>query len=55
MFKFRTFTICNHGVYVKNFNYNYRFMFQNINNVLFDRTLSLKVVIVECKGETQMH
>jgi hypothetical protein len=41
--KLKTFkTICNHDV-GNNFNYNSRFIFQNINNVLFNRPLSLKV------------
>ncbi len=37
MLKFKTFkTIHNHDVQVKKINYNLRFIFQNINNVLFN-------------------
>ncbi len=40
--QWKVYTLCSHDVYVKNFNNNLRFMFQNINNVLFDRPLTLK-------------
>jgi hypothetical protein len=53
--KLKTFkTICNHDV-GKNFNYNSRFIFQNINNVLFNRPLSLKVWLWNEKDETKMY
>jgi len=40
--QWRVYTLCSHDEYVKNFNNNLRFMFQNVNNVLFDRPWTLK-------------
>jgi hypothetical protein len=43
MLNFETFTICNHDMYFKNFDYICNFMFQNINYVLFNMPLSQKM------------
>jgi hypothetical protein len=44
MLKFKTSnTIYNHDLYVQNFNYIFIFNFQNINIVLLNKSLSLKV------------
>jgi hypothetical protein len=53
MFKFTTFIICNVDVEVKNFNYNFRVMSRNINNILLVN-IEIKSVVVEWKGATQI-
>ncbi len=48
MLKFKTLkTIYNHDIKF--------IIFQDINNLLFNRSLSFLSIVVEGKGETQMH